>query len=74
MRKVILLIKNWLNERRVQKVIKEAESQNLSPRTYKVWEHKEWGNRISIRHVNDNGTFNITINPDWNSVEFNSTF
>lgn len=32
---------------------------NKNPRVYKVWEHNGWGDRISIRWVNNDGTFRI---------------
>ena len=32
---------------------------NKNPRVYKVWEHNGWGDRISIRKVNNDGTFRI---------------
>lgn len=32
---------------------------NKNPRVYKVWEHNGWGDRISVRKVNNDGTFRI---------------
>ena len=59
MQNYMLLIKNWLRERRLQKVIGDCKAKNPNPRIYKVWEHKGWGDRISVRCVNQNGTFEI---------------
>ena len=44
-------IQQW----RVRKIM----AGNKNPRVYKVWEHNGWGDRISIRKVNNDGTFGI---------------
>lgn len=59
MKNLIKRYKDWINDRKMSKIVYEAKSKNSNPRTYKVWEHKGWGDRISIRHVNKNGTFQI---------------
>lgn len=56
---MISIIQKVVNKWKLSACIKSVQSKNKNPRTYKVWEHKGWGDRISIRHVNKDGTFNI---------------
>ena len=59
MKNPIKKFKEWFNGRSVSKIVEEAKAKNPNPRIYKVWEHNGWGDRISIRHVNKDGTFCI---------------
>ena len=45
---------------KIQKMrVRMIMADNKNPRVYKVWEHDSWGDRISIRKVNNDGTFRI---------------
>ena len=57
--KIIEKIKDYLADLKLRKIAKKAMQKNDSPRTYKEWEHNGWGDRISIRRVNPDGTFDI---------------
>lgn len=54
------------------KFIKKLQSNNPNPSTFKQWEHRFFGDKISIRKIYDNGSFQIVgwlfnrpIQGDW---------
>ena len=71
--------KRHTKENKKAKIIKKLQSNNFNPRTFKQWEHKDWGDKISIRKIYDNGSFQIVgwlfdrpIQGDWFMYETQS--
>lgn len=52
-------IRDLLGDIKLRIMAIKAKSQNYNPYTFKVWEHRGWGDRISINRVNKDGTFDI---------------
>ena len=57
---IINRIKEKLSKHKRNRCIEKLRLNNPNPRTFKIWEHKSWGDAIYILHVNSNGTFRIS--------------
>lgn len=71
--------KDNTKENKKSKVYKKLQSNNSNPRSFKLWEHDSWGDKISIRKIYDNGSFQIVgwlydrpIQGDWLIYEVQS--
>lgn len=56
---IIDKLKELRREYRKRSLRKKMKRINPNPKEYRIWEHQFWGNQISIRRVNKNGSFRI---------------
>ncbi|WP_290235598.1 hypothetical protein [Bacteroides acidifaciens] len=57
--KILEKLKHLRKEYRKRRLRKKMERINPTPREYRQWEHRYWGDKIDITRLNPNGTFRI---------------